>query len=108
MSTDAVSINGAWDLVVKAPGGPQMSVVTLKADNGVLTGTISNDEFGEQAIEDGRFDGELLTWKVKWKSTKASLSQTVSYVATLDEDRNLRGHIKAAMAKILFFGSPVE
>lgn len=104
MSTTAAAIDCAWNLVLKAPNGVQESVVTLKSDGAVLKGTISNKDFGEQEIEDGKYDGETLTWKSK--ITKP-MKLTVSYVATLDADNNISGHVKAAMAKIPFTGTPV-
>lgn len=103
--TTATVVDGAWDLVLKAPNGVQKSVVTLKSDGAVLTGTIANDSFGVQDIEAGKYDGETLTWKSK--ITKP-LKLTVSYVAKLDENNNISGHVNAAMAKIPFTGTPVE
>ena len=104
MSTTTAVIDGAWSLTVKAPNGTQTSVVTLKSEGEVLTGTIANDSLGVQDIEDGKYDGQNLTWKSK--ITKP-MKLTVSYHATLDENNNITGHIKAAMAKILFSGTPV-
>lgn len=104
MSTTAAAIDCAWNLVLKAPNGEQRSVVTLKSEGDVLTGTIANDSFGVQDIEDGKYDGETLTWKSK--ITKP-MKLTVSYVATVDGNNNISGHVKAAMAKIPFTGTPV-
>ena len=104
MSGNASSIDCAWNLVVKAPGGVQKSVITLRSHNGVLTGTIANDAFGTQEIEEGTYDGELLTWKSRLQEP---VDLTVSYFATLDDENNISGHIRAAMAKILFSGTPV-
>ena len=103
MSSTTAAIDCAWNLVINSPTGTQHSVVTLKSDGGVLTGTISNDSFGLQEIEGGKYDGETLTWKSK--ITKP-LKLTVSYVATLDENNNMKGHINAAMTKIKFTGTP--
>lgn len=104
MSTTETAIDGSWNLTLKAPNGVQTSVVTLKSEGGVLTGTIANDSFGVQDIEDGKYNGETLTWKSK--ITKP-LKLTVSYIATLDENNNISGHVNAAMAKIPFTGTPV-
>ena len=104
VSTSETVIDNAWDLIIQAPNGEQRSVVTLKSEGGVLTGTITNPEFGEQPIEGGKYDGEKLTWKSKM--TKP-VKLTVTYNATLDGDNNISGHIKAMMAKIPFTGTPV-
>lgn len=102
--TTATVIDGAWDLVLKAPNGVQKSVLTLKSDGAALTGTISNDSFGVQDIEDGKFDGETLSWKSK--ITKP-LKLTLSYTAKLDGNNNISGQANAALAKIPFTGTPV-
>ena len=103
MST-ATAIDGAWNLVLKAPNGEQHSVLTLKSEGDALTGTISNDSFGTQEIEAGKFDGEKLTWKSK--ITKP-MKLTLTYSATLDENNNIKGQANAMMAKIPFTGTPV-
>ena len=97
-------IDGAWKLTIKAPNGQQESVVTLKTEGGAIKGTIANDKFGIQDIEDAKFDGETITWKSKITSP---MKLTVTYVATLDADNNIKGHINAVMTKIQFTGTPV-
>lgn len=98
------AIDGAWDITIKAPNGEQKSVLTLKSDGDVLTGTVANDGFGVQEVENGTFDGETLFWKSKITNP---LKLTVSYTATLDENNHIHGNIKAAMASIPFSGTPV-
>ena len=104
MSVTAAAIDGAWKLLIKSPTGDQQSIVTLKSEGDALTGTIANDTFGVQDIEEGKYDGETLTWKSK--ITKP-MKLTVTYVATLDADNNIKGHINAVMTKIKFSGVPV-
>ncbi len=104
MSTTATAIDCAWNLILKSPTGDQHSVLTLKSDGNLLTGTIANDSFGTQEIEAGQYDGETLTWKSK--ITKP-VKLTVSYTATLDENNNMKGVVNAALAKIKFSGTPV-
>ncbi|RLP53381.1 MAG: hypothetical protein D6160_16410 [Ketobacter sp.] len=98
------TIDGAWNLILKAPNGEQQSVLTLKSEGDALTGTIANDSFGVQDIEDGKYDGETLSWKSK--ITKP-MKLTLTYTATLDENNNIKGKANAMMAKIPFTGTPV-
>lgn len=99
-------IDCSWNFVVKAPGGKEeKSIVTLKSEGDVLTGTMDSEEYGVQAIEDGKFDGETLTWKSK---TTKPMKLTLKYTATVDDANNLSGFIKVAMAKLKFTGTPIQ
>ena len=100
----AAAIDGAWDFVVKVPTGEQKSVVTLKSQGDKLTGTMNSAEYGVQEIEEGKYDGETLTWKSK---TTKPMKLTLTYTATVDANNNLKGFIKVAMAKLQFMGTPI-
>lgn len=104
MSATEAAIDSSWNLVLKAPNGEQNSILTLKSEGDQLVGTISNDSFGTQPIEAGKFDGETLTWKSK--ITKP-MKLTLTYTATLDENNNIKGTANAMVAKIPFTGTPV-
>ena len=106
MSSNTISkpIDCSWNFVVKVPGGEQKSVVTLKSNGSTLTGTMNSEEYGNQEIEDGKYDGETLTWKSK---TTKPMKLTLTYTATLDEQNQMSGFIKVAMAKLKFVGTPV-
>ena len=98
-------IDCTWDFVVKAPGGKEeKSVVSLKSDGENLTGTMDSQEYGKQEIEEGKFDGETLTWKSK---TTKPMKLTLKYTATVDDANNMTGFIKVAMAKLKFTGTPI-
>lgn len=102
--TKVDAIDCAWNFVVKIPGGEQKSIVTLKSDGSTLTGTMNSSDYGIQEIEEGKFDGETLTWKSK---TSKPMKLTLSYTATLDENNHMSGFIKVAMAKMKFSGTPI-
>lgn len=103
MSTEATAIDCVWDVTVQVPGKAQQSVVTLKSDGETLTGTMNSEEYGLQEIEDGTWDGETLIWKSK---TTKPMKLTLTYTATLDENNNLEGTVKVAMAKFKISGTP--
>jgi len=99
-------IDCTWDFVVKAPGGKEeKSIVSLKSEGETLTGTMNSEEYGVQEIEDGKFDGETLTWKSK---TTKPMKLTLKYTATVDDNNQMSGFIKVAMAKLKFTGTPVQ
>ena len=102
-NAEATAIDSVWDVTVKVPGKEQQSVVTLKSDGDALTGTMDSAEYGLQEIEDGSWDGETLTWKSK---TTKPMKLTLTYTATLDENNNLEGQVKVAMAKFKISGVP--
>ena len=102
-NAEATAIDCVWDVTVKVPGKEQKSVVTLKSDGDTLTGTMDSEEYGVQEIEDGSWDGETLTWKSK---TTKPMKLTLTYTATLDENNNLEGQVKVAMAKFKISGVP--
>lgn len=102
MSNVANAIDSAWDFVVKIPGGEQKSIVTLKSNGSTLTGTMNSETYGLQEIEEGTYDGETLVWKSK---TTKPMKLTLTYTAKLDENNNMEGQVKVAMAKMKFFGT---
>jgi hypothetical protein len=59
-----MSVNGVWDVVVKAPMGELPQKVTLLTEGGVLTGKHEN-QFGTVEIKGGRADGDKLAWYVE-------------------------------------------
>jgi hypothetical protein len=98
-------IDCKWNFVVKAPGGKEeKSIVTLKSEGESLVGTMDSAEYGVQPIEDGKFDGETLTWKSK---TTKPMKLTLKYTATVDDSNHMSGFIKVAMAKLKFTGTPI-
>ncbi len=103
-ATIAKPVDATWNFVVKTPTGEQKSVVTLKSDGTTLTGFMDSAEYGKQPIEEGKYDGETLTWKSK---TTKPMKLTLTYTATLDASNVMTGFIKVAMAKLKFTGTPV-
>lgn len=95
-------IDCAWDFAVKTPGGEQKSIVTLKSNGGTLVGTMDSQQYGVQEIEDGTWDGETLVWKSK---TTKPMKLTLTYTATMDDAKNLKGVVKVAVAKFQFTGT---
>ena len=104
MTTTAAAIDGAWNFSVKTPTGEQKSVITLKSEGDTLVGTMDSKDYGVQHIEEGKWDGETLSWKSK---TTKPMKLTLTYTATLDADNNLKGIMKVAMAKMQFTGTPI-
>ena len=60
------AVDGKWSGEVQGGRGPQQITLTLKADGGTLTGSITGGRGGEVAIKDGTISGST----IKFKSTQ--------------------------------------
>ena len=60
------AVDGKWAGEVQGGRGPQAITITLKADGGTLTGSITGGRGGEVAIKEGTISGTTL----KFKSTQ--------------------------------------
>ncbi|GGO98559.1 hypothetical protein [Stakelama pacifica] len=83
-------VDGSWDTVTKTPMGDQKAVMTVKSSGDSFTGTFSGD-MGETEIEDGKVDGDTLTFKI---SIKSPMPMTLDGEATVDGDA-MTGTVKA-------------
>jgi opacity protein-like surface antigen len=65
MAASAADITGKWKANVDTPNGGIELTFDLKADAAKLTGTVGSP-MGEQAISDGKVDGDNLSFTVKF------------------------------------------
>ncbi len=77
-----MSADGNWNMTMNTPMGPQTATLSLKSDGDVLEGTMVGPQ-GEIALEDGKIDGDNLTWKI----TAAQMNMTIEFNATVDGDK---------------------
>ena len=87
-----MSVDGDWDVVVNSPMGAQKSVLTLKADGDVLTGSDKGGS-GSNEVKDGKISGNQLTWYV---DVTAPMKMKIDIEVTLDGDK-FTGTAKAGM-----------
>ncbi len=59
-----MAIDGKWNITIKTPMGDQNATLTLKQEGDALTGEMSGAA-GSSAIENGKVDGEKLSWHAK-------------------------------------------
>ena len=59
----AAGVDGKWTAEVPGRQGPMEMVFDLKADGDKVTGTISNDFMGESKIQDGKIEGDEVSFK---------------------------------------------
>ena len=59
------SVNGTWSGEVQGGRGPQQLTLSLKADGGKLTGTLTGGRGGDITIEEGTIAGSTLKFRTK-------------------------------------------
>lgn len=84
-------VAGKWDVVVNSPLGEQKSVLTVTPDgSGRWTGDMAG-MMGALTVEDGRVDGDQLSWKMQMT---VPMPMTLDCDATVDGD-SMSGGVKA-------------
>ncbi len=85
-----MSVAGTYDCVTKTPMGDQTSKFTVNLDGDSFTG-INAGGMGSMDVEDGKVDGNRITWKMKMT---VPMPMTLEGDATIDGD-TLTGTVKA-------------
>lgn len=83
-------VDGSYECVTKSPMGDQKSVFTVKSDGDSFTGQNAGT-MGSLEIENGKVDGNKLTWVM---NMKVPMPMTLECEATVDGD-TLIGTVKA-------------
>ncbi|MBS2966782.1 hypothetical protein KGA66_27345 [Actinocrinis puniceicyclus] len=88
-----MSVQGQWKLLVNTPMGDQRFTAVLHDEDGIVTGTMTNDANGLTAeVFDGHSSGDALEFKMNLKQMRMTLAFAVSVAG--DE---LEGKVKAGM-----------
>ena len=69
----ADSLSGTWSANANSPQGPVPFKLTLTLAEKAVTGTISSD-MGSDAITDGTFDGETLSFNTTYNGMAVSMT----------------------------------
>lgn len=81
----AADVSGKWTAQVPGRGGQMRdATITLKADGGKLTGSITGGQ-GENAIADGKVSGDSLSFSVTLERGGNTIKQTYTGTASGDE-----------------------
>ena len=78
-----MSVDGTWELTLDTPMGAQKAKLTLTSDGDSLSGKLTGGPGGELEIEDGKVDGNDISYKFKITSPMAI---EVEVTATVDGD----------------------
>jgi len=63
----AADITGTWKATFEGPNGPRETTFNFKADGSKLTGTVVGGRGGESPIENGKIDGDNVSFTVTRK-----------------------------------------
>lgn len=85
-----MAVDGKWEIVINSPMGAQKATLELATSGGSLTGTQSAAQ-GSGPLENGKVDGNTLTWSAKISSP---MPMTLDFTGTVDGDK-LSGSVKA-------------
>ena len=67
MAALAADVSGNWKATAESGNGPLERTFTLKADGAKLTGETVSAFTGKSTIEDGKIDGDHVTFTIKAK-----------------------------------------
>lgn len=84
-----MSADGTWNTTMNTPMGAQQGTLTLTSSGGTLTGKLSGAQ-GELQLQDGKVDGNNVSWKANITSPMAL---TLEFSATVDGDK-MTGNVK--------------
>ncbi len=62
LTASATDISGAWKGTAQTPAGTTERTFNFKVDGNKLTGDTTSDMFGKSTIEDGKIDGDTVTF----------------------------------------------
>ncbi len=87
-----MSVAGTYDCVTKSPMGDQKGTFTVVPgdDGNTFTGSMAGG-MGSMDVEDGKIDGDKLTWKM---NMTVPMPMTLDCEATVDGDQ-LTGNVNA-------------
>jgi hypothetical protein len=85
-----MAVDGKWEITINSPLGAQKATLDLKTDGASLTGSQQAAQ-GSGPLENGKVDGNSLTWSAKISSP---MPMTLDFSGTVDGDK-LSGSVEA-------------
>ena len=85
-----MAVDGKWEITINSPLGAQKATLDLATNGSALTGSQQAAQ-GSGPVENGKVDGNTLTWSAKISSP---MPMTLDFNGTVDGDK-LSGSVKA-------------
>jgi imidazolonepropionase-like amidohydrolase len=104
-TTPASAVDGTWAITVRMPQGGVAIQVTLRAEEGSLTGTFSGDR-GSGEVRSGKFDGTAVEFTIAANAGGAEQGEATDWVfrGTLSGD-TMNGTVTTTLGNFEFSGS---
>lgn len=64
VAASAADISGTWKGTAQTPAGPVERTFTFKVDGNKLTGETTSSMFGKSTIDDGKIDGDNISFSI--------------------------------------------
>jgi len=84
-----VSADGTWNTTMNTPMGAQNGTLTLATSGATLTGKLKGPQ-GELELQDGKVDGDNVSWKA---SITSPMAMTLEFSAKVEGDA-INGNVK--------------
>ncbi len=78
LAASAADVSGTWKGTVETPGGSFENTFVLKAEGTKLTGTLQGGPGGEMKIEEGKVDGDKVSFAITMEFGKLNYAGTFS------------------------------
>jgi hypothetical protein len=65
LTLSAADVTGTWKGSAETPNGSIERIFVFKTDGNKLTGETSSNMFGKSVIEDGKIDGDTISFDIK-------------------------------------------
>jgi hypothetical protein len=78
LTASAADISGTWKGTIETPGGSFDNTFVLKAEGAKLTGTLQGGPGGEMKIDEGKVDGDKVSFSVTMEFGKLTYAGTFS------------------------------
>ena len=78
LTSQAADISGTWKGTAETPAGTVQRTFVFKVDGSKLTGETSSDRFGKSQIQDGKVDGDKISFTiaVSFQGNEAKVNYT--------------------------------
>jgi hypothetical protein len=70
LAASAADVSGTWKGSMETPGGAMESTIVLKADGAKLTGSMQGGPGGDMKIDEGKVDGDKVSFSVSMEFGK--------------------------------------
>jgi hypothetical protein len=94
LAASAADVNGTWKGTADTPNGPIERTFVFKAEGSKLTGESTSSMFGKSAIEDGKIEGDNISFTIT--VNLGGNEEKVHYKGTVaDDEIKLKAEIPA-------------